>query len=335
MIYLDNAARTLEKPESVLQGSPGQGADKDAVKALAAQLFHLESADSVFLTGSGQAAMERAITKFIPAGCHIIATITEAGDTLNQLETLKEQGCSVTCIGTDPYGTLNYDEFEAAVRPQTKAVVCAHGSAVSGNVADLDRICTFARRHGLLVISDGRQTAGGVEVNLESLGVDIYFFTGEKLLMGPETIGGICLKASLAKSAGDALKASLEEEIDEESLSSFASALRFISDRGIYGVTMLAHRLEKRFFESVKGMDQVTVYGSFATGDRLPIVSIKAEGRSAEEIRDYMAQRGIVIGVEKGYARFSFGYFNTRPQVKETVWALMDFLGIDDLYLLP
>ena len=34
-------------------------------------------------------------------------------------------------------------------------------------------------------------------------------------------------------------------------------------------------------------------------------------------------------------ARFSFGYFNTRSEVKEAVLQLMDLLGIDDLYLLP
>ena len=37
---------------------------------------------------------------------------------------------------------------------------------------------------------------------------------------------------------------------------------------------------------------------------------------------------------EEGLTRISFGYFNTRVDVNDTVWALMDLLGLDDLYLL-
>jgi len=37
---------------------------------------------------------------------------------------------------------------------------------------------------------------------------------------------------------------------------------------------------------------------------------------------------------ETGLTRFSFGYFNDRMEVNDTIWALMDLLGLDDLYLL-
>lgn len=329
MIYLNNAERTLEKPEGVMAAQPETA---QTVKALVAQLFNLNRPQNVYLTSSGQDAVKAALHTFIEKGSHVLSTETEAEDTRALLAGLEtEKSCKVTYIGTDAYGRLNYDGMEAALRPETKAIVCAHGSGASGNIADLERICVFARRHGLLVIADGRQTAGGFDVNLENLGVDIYCFTGEKMLMGPEGIGGICLKDGV----NPAELSQLEEIPGPEVLGSFAKAVSFILDKGIYGVAMLPHRLEKRFFESAKGMDPVTVYGDYGTNDRLPIVSIKAEGHTPEEIRDYMAERGITIGVTEGFARFSFGYFNTRAQVKETVWALMDFLGIDDLYLLP
>ena len=40
------------------------------------------------------------------------------------------------------------------------------------------------------------------------------------------------------------------------------------------------------------------------------------------------------MGTPEGLTRFSFGYFNTRRDVNDAVWMLMDLLGLDDLYLL-
>lgn len=328
MIYMNNAERTLEKPEGVQDGRPESA---ETVKRLIARLFNMKNPQNVYLTRSGKEAVETALRAFTEPGSHVMTTVTEAEDTKAFLKQLEAEGRKLTYIGTDPYGRLDYDKLEQALRPETTTVVCAHGSGVSGNIADLERICSFARRHGLRVIADGRQTAGGFDVNLENLGVDVYCFTGEKMLMGPAGIGGICLKEGVSPAG----LPHPEQTPPPEILGGFARAVEFILDRGIYGVAMLPHRLEKRFFESAKGMDGVTIYGDYGTKDRLPIVSLKAEGHTPEEIRDYLAGRGIVIGVEQGFARFSFGYFNTRPQVKETVWALMDFLGIDDLYLLP
>ena len=61
----------------------------------------------------------------------------------------------------------------------------------------MERICAIARRHNIPVIADGRLTAGAVDINLEAMGADVFCFTGEKMLMGPEGIGGICLKDSM------------------------------------------------------------------------------------------------------------------------------------------
>ena len=40
------------------------------------------------------------------------------------------------------------------------------------------------------------------------------------------------------------------------------------------------------------------------------------------------------MGTYDGLTRFSFGYFNTRRDVNDAIWVLMDLLGLDDLYLL-
>jgi selenocysteine lyase/cysteine desulfurase len=94
----------------------------------------------------------------------------------------------------------------------------------------------------------------------------------------------------------------------------------------------------------------VEVYGDFGTNTRIPTVSISVKGFTPRQVRDHMTKKfGIVVKegfhdasrmhealgtAETGLTRFSFGYFNTRTDVNDTVWALMDLLGLDDLYLL-
>jgi selenocysteine lyase/cysteine desulfurase len=81
----------------------------------------------------------------------------------------------------------------------------------------------------------------------------------------------------------------------------------------------------------------------------VPTVAITIKGFTPEEIKDFMMENHIVIasgncqstrlmdslGIdERGVARFSFGYFNTRIDVNDAIWALMKLQGLDDLYLL-
>jgi selenocysteine lyase/cysteine desulfurase len=118
----------------------------------------------------------------------------------------------------------------------------------------------------------------------------------------------------------------------------------------MYGIAMLQHRLAKRFFESAKSMDAVEIYGDFGTNTRIATVSIRVDGFTPEQVHAHMLEKyGIVckpglhnasrmheaLGTAAtGLTRFSFGYFNTRIDVNDAIWALMDLLGLDDLYLL-
>ena len=283
------------------------------------------------LTEGGRGT-ELSLRAFIAKGDHVIVTAS-CGERIP--EVLENLGAEISVLPDDPYLAPGYEKLDELFRPDTRAVVCSHGIRATGNVTDLERICAAAKQHNALVIADGSCTCGAVDVSLEILSPDVYCFSGENMLMGPEGIGGICLRQGFD---GRPLQKLLEEEpaaFSDNILRSFAASLQFILDTGIYGIAMLPHRLAKRFFESAKAMDGVTVCGDYREGVRLPVVAVRAEGFTAEEISQYMKERGILIGTENDMARFSFGYFNTRPQVKETVQALMDMMGIDEPYLLP
>ena len=341
MSYLNNAATTVHKPETLKTAAPATVQD---VQDRIAKLVKCKEASNVVVTSSCTEAIRAAVLSFIKPGDHVISTDMEYKSVLDALE---EAGCEVSFIPVNVYGTVKYDLIEEAVKENTKAIVCCHGSNVTGNIIDLDRVCTVARRHKLMVIADGAQTVGATEIDMETLQLDVLCFSGHKKLLGPYGTGGLCLRKGLELDAEVAQK--VVNTPSEEKLGQLVAALDFIFEKGQYGVAMLPHRLAKRFFEATKSMKDVTVYGDFGTNVRVPNVTINVKGYTAEEVKKIMRQNHIAIkagtfdaprlakslGIEEnGAARFSFGYFNTRMEVNDAIWVLMQMQGLTDLYYL-
>lgn len=339
-MFLNNAATTVLKPEPYYEATT---ATVEETRERILKFLGCKNNEKAFLTTSGTEAIRAALKSFIKPEDHVISTDTEYKVTL---DTLAEIGCEVTYIPVNPYGTLRYELIEEAVKENTKAIVCCHGSNVTGNIADLEKVGNVARRHKLMLIVDGCQTVGATPINLDDLSVDVFCFTGHKKLMGPYGTGGLILRQHLK----------LEPEIADslempspEKLGKLCAAIDFINEKGIYGITIFPHRLAKRFFEATQSMDDVKVYGDFGTSVRIPTVSISVKGHTAEEVKKFMRKNHIAVksgdfgaprlvkafGMEEeGLVRFSFGYFNTRMDVNDTIYCLMNLIGIDDLYLL-
>ena len=343
MTYINNAHTTVIKPEGVKHAAPASAAD--AAQRIA-KLFTVKNPENIVFTQDEVQAMNIAIRSLVKPGEHVIATVYEQQAVLDILEDMKAEGVEVSYIGVNPYGQLKYQDIEGQVRENTSAMVICHGSNVTGNITDMEFVTNVARRHKLVVISDGSQTAGAADVNLENLGVGVYCFSGHRKLMGPYGIGGMVIKEGISLDAG--LLSSIAP-LAPEKFGGLCAALDFIKDKGIYGISMQPHRFAKRFFEAVQSMDKVTVYGDFGTGIRIPTVAIKVEGFTPQEVKTHMRKNHIAVDcgimdapmlhealgtAEHGLTRFSFGYFNSRMDVNDCIWCMMQLLGLDDLYLL-
>ena len=349
MIYLNNAQTTIAKSETIKTAKPASFME---TKKKTAAFFSVGDEQKVFFTGSGREAVEIALRSILKEGDHVVSTDLEHEDVTSVLDNLKAYGIETDYVKTDHRGVLDYQALEQAIRPETRALVVTMASNLIGNVTDMEKVTAIARRHGVLVISDGRQAAGAMDICLKDLGIDVFCFTAHKKMMGPTGLGGICLKETLDVDFQDqtGLESPLPlDNVGEEILGKFCAAMDFIKEKGIYGISVFPHRLAKRFFESVQSMDKVTVYGDFGTGIRIPTVTIKVEGFTGEEVKLHMRKNGITVkdgncgalrlcedlNVDpKDITRFSFGYFNTRREVNDAIWVLMDLLGLDDLYLL-
>ena len=172
MIYLDNAATTLHKPPQVEQailealhtaGNPGRGAHEPTLHAARivldtrlalAELFHAPDPSCIVFAANATMALNTVLNGVLHPGDHVITTVCEHNSVLRPLYRLRAQGVGVSFTGVDNAARLCYDQWEALLRPTTRALVVTGASNVTGNGTDLARAADFAHRHGLLFIVD-------------------------------------------------------------------------------------------------------------------------------------------------------------------------------------
>lgn len=371
MIYLDNAATTLMKPDCVAKavvnalnsmGNSGRGVHDTSLsasrviydtRAALAALFHAPSPARVAFTSNSTEALNTAIFGLFQAGDHVISTDWEHNSVLRPLYAMQQQGVEVDFVPADTQGRINYDDFARLLRRNTRAIVCTHASNLTGDMLDIARIGRFAHEHGLLFIVDASQTAGALPIDMGLMHIDVLCFTGHKSLMGPQGTGGLCLAEGVElrplKTGGTGVQTYLPHQPEEmpahleagtlngHGIAGLGAALEFINSVGITAIHQHEMTLMHRFYEGVKNLDGVTVYGDF-TRDRAPIVTLNIGDMPSGELADILSGEFSIatragahcaprlhqaLGtVEQGAVRFSFGYFNTVEEVDAAIAAL-------------
>ncbi|MGB8698070.1 MAG: aminotransferase class V-fold PLP-dependent enzyme [Thermosynechococcaceae cyanobacterium] len=86
-----------------------------------------------------------------------------------------------------------------AVTPQTRLVVLSHILWNTGQVLPLADIVVACRRQNpnVLLLVDAAQSVGVLPLDLKTLDIDFYAFTGHKWLCGPDGVGGLYLRPGL------------------------------------------------------------------------------------------------------------------------------------------
>ena len=97
------------------------------------------------------------------------------------------------------HGNVTAAQIEEAVTRRTKAVCLSHVSYCTGGRLPIEEIARVVEAHRLLLVVDGAQSAGAVDVNLDELGCHFYAFPGYKWLLGPEGTAGLFVRADVAK----------------------------------------------------------------------------------------------------------------------------------------
>lgn len=376
MIYFDNAATTLHKPPEVIEavvhamttsGNASRGTHTGSLAASRtvyetrkkiADFFHCSRADHVIFTSNSTEALNIAICGTLGKGDHIISTDLEHNSVLRPLYHLEEQGASLTFLSANKKGCIDYDDFKRSIKPNTKAIVCTHASNLTGNVLDIERIGHIAKAHNLLFIVDASQSAGCIDINMETMNIDILCFTGHKGLLGPQGTGGLCIHESVEirpfkrggsgihsyeKGQPQAYPARLEAgTLNSHGIAGLCAAINYINTITIPVIAKKEQELLWHFYKGICNIPEIHIYGDFDTKERAAILSLNIEGYDSGTVSDVLSQEYDIatrpgahcaprmhraLGTtETGAVRFSFSSFNTMEEVETAIQALKELV---------
>lgn len=209
MIYLDNAATSFPKPESVYRamdecartclGNPGRSGHRMAIAAERIledcrhrlnQLFHGQQAERWIITLNGTDALNIAIKGVLRSGDHVVTTDLEHNSVSRPLVAMERAGIiSLTRVAHDGTGTVQPDAIRNAITPKTRLVAVSHASNVLGTVQPIAEYGQILREASAYFLVDAAQTAGVLPIDVQALGVDLLAFPGHKAMLGPTGTG--------------------------------------------------------------------------------------------------------------------------------------------------
>lgn len=327
MIYLDNAATTVDKPQCVTDavvqamrhmGNAGRGAHEMSLDAsrmifdtrrLLAGLFHADGPEQVAFTANSTEALNMAIQGILNPGDHVITTQLEHNSVLRPLYHMEHQGVCLTVLEADAAGNISYEKLEEAIRTDTRAVVCTHASNLTGNMIDLEKVGAICKSREILLIADVSQSAGIHPVDMQAMHIDVLCFTGHKGLSGPQGTGGICVRKGLfirplimggsgihsySKTHPLNMPTALEAgTLNGHGIAGLHAALEYLEEMGMEQLRRQEMELMWLFYDGVSSLPGVTVYGDFSsrTMNRAPIVALNIGTYGSGEVSDELYER--------------------------------------------
>src|SRR5829696_2364200 len=344
----DAAARRELEQGRIVPGTYMENRDRNRqFAAMAASVFGAD-ADEMALTHSASEGLGTALMGMTwSAGDEVITTFEEHPGLMLPLALLARRFGVVTRyadIGDGGSGVV--EALADRITSRTRAIAVSHVLWSTGAVLPLREISELARRHELMVIVDGAQSAGQVPVDLHAMGVDAYAMAGQKWLCGPEGTGLLYVRrdrfADIAPTyvrygqfepSGYFIPAEGAKRYEMGEFYSLAvaaqeAALRWMRDEvgfnWVYDrIATLGAEFRRRLM-SINGITVITPNEPMAG-----LVNFTVAGLSPQEVTAQLYERGYTIRYVQTApctvsARASIGWWNTEEEVAGLAAAISD-----------
>lgn len=369
MIYLDNAATSYRKPGCVYGSllrntvsnsvNAGRGAHKLSLSALndlydasesIAALFGISDPSRIAFTQNATLALNMAVKGILSPADHAVITPLEHNSVLRPVHGT----CRYTVARADRTGITLPDSVEAAIRPDTKLVICTHVSNVCGSIQPVSEICAAAHRHNIPVLVDGAQSAGCMPVNVNTLGADMFVFSGHKGLMGPLGTGGIYVREGIdlkpvitggtgsmseSRSQPDYMPDILQSgTMNTPAIIALGRACKYIMKETPQKIHEHDVSLANMLIEDISVIPGIKLYGSMSTKKRNGTVAFEIKGMPSYDVSAVLSEKYDIatraglhcaplahehFGTQKhGLVRASFGLYNKPCEEKALAFAL-------------
>lgn len=210
LVYLDNAA-TTQKPCAVIDALVDYYSNHNAnvhrgIHTLSEEATELyenarnkvaafigASPDEIIFTKGATESLNRVAFEYglsiLKPGDKIVISNVEHHSNLVPWQVLAQKtNATLVYLEVDAEGKISLEDARNVIDSSTKIVAVTHASNVLGTIFPIKEIAQIAKKHGAIVCVDGAQAVPNIKVNMQSLGVDFYCFSGHKIL-GPTGIG--------------------------------------------------------------------------------------------------------------------------------------------------
>ena len=318
-------------------------------------LFNLQNPSRVAFTCNSTESLNTAIKGILSSGDHAITTALEHNSVLRPLYDLQAKGMELSIVDCDENGNIDYNDFEKLIKENTKAIVCTHASNLVGNVLDVKKIGSIAKKHNLIFIVDASQSAGVFPIDMQDMNIDILCFTGHKGLLGPQGTGGICVREGIdvrpLKVGGSGVNTFSKEQpvempthleagtLNGHAIAGLNAALDYLKEEGIDNIQKREEELMFRFYNGIKDIKDIKIFGNFEN-KRAAIVTFNVGDIDSAAFSDELSfaydistragahcaplMHKAMNTVEQGAVRFSFSHYNTEEEIDTAIKAVKE-----------
>jgi cysteine desulfurase family protein len=319
LIYLDNAATTFPKPESVCRFmmefysrcgvNPGRSGYDLSIEAEEMvygtrrelmSFFGGQTPERLVYAYNATDALNLLINGVVGRGDHVVSTKLEHNSVLRPLYHKHiEEDVRVDHVPFDSEGYVQPEDIEKAIRPDTRLVIVNHASNVLGTVQPVAEIGVLCKRHGIPLAIDASQSAGVMHIDMQSMGIDAVAFTGHKSLMGPTGIGGLCvgddLEIRITRSGGTGVRSAVPTHLYEYpyrleagtlnlvGVAGLRAGYNYVQERGRENIHNDEMKLYRRLVAGLREIDGVVLHCPDGD-DHLAVCSFNVEGMEAGDV---------------------------------------------------
>jgi len=376
LTYLDNAA-TAQKPKQVIEAMTNYYKSYNAnvyrsvhtlsgeatqayeeVREKVSKFIGAKQKEEIIFTRGTTASLNhlaRSLASKIEAGDEILLTYMEHHSNIIPWQQLaKEKNANLVYVQLTADGTIDLEDYKNKLNAKTKIVSFTHVSNILGTINPVQKMTELAHEKGAIVIVDGAQAVPHFEINVQTLDVDFYAFSGHKML-GPTGIGILYGKMKWLEAIEPAEFGGEMIEFVQENESTWAAipnkfeagtpnisgaiglgaAIDYLNTIGMKNIETYEYNLFQYLYKKLIVLDGIKIYGPDNLGERSGVVSFNLDDIHPHDLSTALDLEGIAIraGHHCGQllmrqlnvvatSRMSLYFYNTKEEVDQTIQAL-------------
>ncbi len=241
--------------------------------------------------------------------------------------------------------SLDIDALENLISEKTKIISIAHVSNTLGLITDLEKVKTIAKKHNLILIVDGAQSAPHMAVDLEKLDIDFFVCSAHKIY-GPTGTGILYMAEKwlknlpISKPGGGTIKTVSFEKTEYaegalrfepgtpniEGAIGFAAAIDYLNQFGMEAIHKHESELVNYAQTKLSEIDEVILYGKSL--NKAGVISFNIKNHHPFDVGTLLDKYGIAVrtghhctqplmsllGIQ-GTVRISFAIYNTKQEI--------------------